>query len=85
MKRNEYFERHPVYNQLAFQSIIGLIQLMIDEGLVDAEERNGFYRDFKDFRKHVAKMYERMEHEQKQEYIAYFRYKHHLYKPFNDV
>ncbi|MEO6521013.1 MAG: hypothetical protein ABIN91_05005 [Mucilaginibacter sp.] len=83
MKRNEYFECHPVYNLLAFQSIVGLIQLMIDEGLIDPAEKNGFYRDFMDFRTHVSAMYERLNPEQKREYIAYFRYKHHLYKPFN--
>jgi hypothetical protein len=82
MIKEPYFEQHPVYNMLSYDVIIGLIQLMIDEGLVSPAERDGIYVEFKDFRDKVRLMYIRLNDAQKQEYIAYFRYRHHLFKPY---
>ncbi|RKR82853.1 hypothetical protein BDD43_3044 [Mucilaginibacter gracilis] len=82
MKKDTYFEQHPVYNILSYDVIVGLIQLMIDEGLVSPAERDGIYVEFKDFRNKVRPMYMGLNDGQKQGYIAYFRYRHHLFKPF---
>lgn len=82
MYRDDYFDNHPVYNLLSYDVIVGIIQLMIDEGLVDPKERDGIYVHFKDFRDKVREVYRGMSEEQKQEYIKYFRYKHHLFQPF---
>jgi hypothetical protein len=67
---------------LSYDVIIGLIQLMMDEGLVSPAERDGIYVEFKDFRDKVRTMYIGLNEVQKQEYIAYFRYRHHLFKPY---
>jgi hypothetical protein len=82
MKKDTYYEHHPVYNMLSYDVIVGLIQLMIDEGLVSPAERDGIYVEFKDFREKVKAMYKGLNAAQKQEYIAYFRYRHHLFKPY---
>ena len=82
MIRDAYFEQHPVYNMLSYDVIVGMIQLMIDEGLVSSAEREGMYIEFKDFREKVRPMYEKLNEAEKQEYIRYFRYRHHLFQPY---
>jgi len=82
MKKDLYFDNHLVYNALSYDTIVGLIQFMIDDGLLAATERDGIYIVFKDFREKVRSMYERLNEEDKQEYIDFFRYKHHLDKPY---
>lgn len=82
MTKDAYFEQHTVYNLLSYDMIVGLIQLMMDDGLISPTERDGMYVEFKDFRGKVKAMYGRLTEAQKQEYIAYFRYRHHLFKPY---
>lgn len=82
MQKEDHFENHPVYNYLSYDTIVGLIQLLIDEGKVAATERNGIYIEFKDLRDKVIDYYQKLNEEQKQDYIAYFRYRHHLDKPY---
>lgn len=82
MIKDAYFEQHPVYNMLSYDVIVGLIQLMIEDGLISPAERDGIYVEFKNFRDKVKAMYEGLTEAQKQEYIAYFRYRHHLFKPY---
>jgi hypothetical protein len=82
MMRDAYFEQHPVYNMLSYDVIVGMIQLMIDEGLVSSDEREGMYIEFKDFREKVRPTYEKLNQAEKQEYIGYFRYRHHLFQPY---
>jgi len=83
MKKDAYFDNHPVYNTLSYDAIVGLIQLMIDDVIVAATERDGIYVVFKDFREKARPTYERLNEAEKQEYIAFFRYKHHLNKPYS--
>ncbi len=80
--KDDYIEHHPVYNKLSYDVIVGMIQLMIFEGLISPEERDGIYVAFKNFRENVRPMYERLNYAEKQEYIAYLRYRHHLNKPY---
>lgn len=82
MIKDAYFEQHPVYNRLSYDVIVGIIQLLMDEELISLNERDGIYVEFKDFRDKVRPMYEQLNEGQKKEYIAYFRYKHHLNKPY---
>jgi hypothetical protein len=78
MMRNEYFENHPVYNRLPYFMVVGLIQLMIDEGLLSPEVSKGFYRDFISYRDKAKSMYAGLNDSQKLEYINFFRYKAYL-------
>ena len=78
MKRIEYFEDHPVYNRVPYHMVVGMIQLMIDEGLLNRDERKGFYIEFIDYREKAKSMYSGMNYSQKLEYIEFFRYKAHL-------
>ncbi|WP_040625770.1 hypothetical protein [Mucilaginibacter paludis] len=82
MKKDPYFDNHPIYSALSYDAIVGLIQLLIDEGLVAATERDGLYIVFKDFREKVRPTYQRLTEAEKLEYIAYFRYRHHLNNPY---
>ena len=78
MKRNDYFEHHPVYNRLPYFMVVGLIQLLIDEGLLSPEESKGFYRDFISYRDKAKSMYTGLNFSQKLEYIDFFRYRAYL-------
>ncbi len=78
MTINPYFEAHPIYNALKHQVIVGLIQLMTDEGLISVEERNGYYITFLDFHDKAQGIYHSMNEETKMELIKYLRYKAYL-------
>jgi hypothetical protein len=78
MKRIALFDNHPVYSVLGYQVIVGLIQLLTDEGLLDAVERNGWYINFMDFRNSAVMLYKEMNDNQKKELINYLRYKAYL-------
>lgn len=67
-----------MYSVLGYQVIVGLIQLLTDEGLLDAEERNGWYINFRDFRDSAVMLYREMNDDQKKELINYLRYKAYL-------
>ncbi|MBB6108699.1 hypothetical protein SAMN05421821_10266 [Mucilaginibacter lappiensis] len=60
MYKDAYFDNHPVYSMLSYDVIVGIIQLMIDEGLVSPIGRDGIYIEFKDFREKVKIMYKRV-------------------------
>ncbi len=78
MKRIDLFDNHPVYKVLGYQVIVGLIQLLTDEGLLNAEERNGWYINFMDFRNNAVMLYAELNDGQKLELIKYLRYKAYL-------
>lgn len=83
MKKIDLFDNHPVYSVLGYQVIVGLIQLLTDEGLLNAEERNGWYINFIDFRNSAVMLYIEMNDSQKMELIDYLRYKAYLDSSFN--
>ena len=83
MKRIDLFDNHPVYSVLGYQVIVGLIQLLTDEGLLNPEERNGWYIDFMDFRNSEIMSYREMNYNQKMELIDYLRYQAYLDGAYN--
>lgn len=83
MKRIDLFDNHPVYNVLGYHVIVGFIQLLTDEGLLNPEERNGWYINFMDFRNSAITSYREMKYNQKMELIDYLRYKAYLDGAYN--
>ena len=55
---------------------------LIDEGLVDQDERNGFYVNAKDFRIKATEIYQGIDGLQKKELIKYCQLKRYLHCPF---
>jgi hypothetical protein len=78
MKKIDLFENHPSYSVLVYQVIVGLIQLLTDEGLLNSEERNGWYINFMDFRNSAVMLYREMNDNHKTALIKYLRYKEYL-------
>ncbi|MEO6851451.1 MAG: hypothetical protein ABI203_07320 [Mucilaginibacter sp.] len=83
MKRIDLFDKHPVYIVLGYQVIVGLIQLLTDEGLLNSEERNGWYINFMGFRNSAVMLYREMNDNHKTELIKYLRYKAYLDGSYN--
>ncbi|MDB4926549.1 hypothetical protein [Mucilaginibacter sp.] len=78
MKRNDFFDNHPIYKGLGYNVIVGLIQLLTDECLLNSEERNGWYIKFINFRNSAVILYKELNNSQKVELIEYLRYKAYL-------
>ncbi|MES2060463.1 MAG: hypothetical protein V4456_00985 [Bacteroidota bacterium] len=76
-------DHQAMFSTLSYQTIIGLIQLLIDEGLTDQDERNGFYVNAKDFRAKAKEIYRGIDEFQKKELIRYCQFKRYLYRPFH--
>ncbi|QHS55909.1 hypothetical protein GWR56_10330 [Mucilaginibacter sp. 14171R-50] len=85
MKRIDLFDNHPVYSVLGYQVIVGLIQLLTDEGLLNSKERNGWYINFMDFRNSAVMLYTDLSNSQKTELIDYLRYKAYLDGSYNSI
>jgi hypothetical protein len=81
-EKKQCFDNHPIYNELGYNVIVGLIQLLMDEGLLDTDERNGWYIKFMDFRNSAVILYNELNNSQKMELIEYLRYKAYLDDPF---
>jgi len=79
---NDLSHNEAVFNAFSYQVIVGLIQLLIDEGLVDQDERNGFYVNAKDFRIKATEIYQGIDGLQKKELIKYCQLKRYLHCPF---
>jgi hypothetical protein len=83
MRRIDLFDNHPVYSVLGYHVIVGLIQSLTDEGLLNSEERHGWYINFMDFRNCAVILYREMNNIQKTELIDYLRYKAYLDGSYN--
>jgi len=81
-EQKRFFDKHPIYSELGYNIIVGLIQLLMDECLLNPEERNGWYIKFMDFRNSAVILYNGLNNSQKVELIEYLRYKAYLDDPF---
>ncbi|MDB5086751.1 MAG: hypothetical protein JWR09_745 [Mucilaginibacter sp.] len=80
-EKKRFFDNHPIYNELGYNVIVGLIQLLIDECLLNSDERKGWYIKFMDFRNSAVILYNELDNIQKLDLIEYLRYKAYLDDP----